>query len=196
MKYLVIFLASLFVACSVHAGVLEDTKLASCGVETSDVKGEDLMLVQARCQTAANLRLIERRSAYEWRSMEHRAEAFQWQLRYTIITLVFVGVLVTAGVGLTLLEFLSGRRGASKLSIGTHGIEVDSKFVGIIVLVISLIFAYLFLEKAYPVEEVAGSSARKEASQDKAEQDAGEPRSAESRAGGPESEGDASTKGP
>lgn len=174
MKSLLISLTLLLGVSSVHAGILEDTKLMSCRAETAELPGEELMLVQARCQTAANLRQIDRRSAYEWRSMEHRAEAFQWQLRYTIITLVFVGVLVAAGVGLTLLEFLSGRRGASKLSVGAHGIEVDSKFVGIIVLVISLAFAYLFLEKAYPVEEVGAASARAEEAKE-AEDEAEDP---------------------
>jgi hypothetical protein len=74
----------------------------------------------------------------------------------------FVVLLVISGITITVLEFLAGNRGAAKFKFGATGVEVDSKFLGITVLVISLAFAYLFLEKAYQIEEIRGENAAEE----------------------------------
>lgn len=49
----------------------------------------------------------------------------------------------------------------TKLKMGADGIEISSQIIGLIVLVISLGFAYLYLDKAYPVNEINSTKVEK-----------------------------------
>lgn len=98
---------------------------------------------------------------YHW-SLKHNRSAFEWQgfstrvIFYVVILLVFVGVLFSG------VQFFKGyrERGQDKtsaaeyqteLEISTKGIKVSSPVLGVIILVISLAFFYLYLVHVYPI---------------------------------------------
>jgi hypothetical protein len=106
---------------------------------------------------------------YEYRvsGLEHRRRVFEWQLFSSKVT--FVGVLLLVGIGIVFaaIQFRAGlaRRGASgqessdkevvtQLELATTGIKVTSPVLGVIILVISLAFFYLYLVYVYPISEL------------------------------------------
>ncbi len=44
--------------------------------------------------------------------------------------------------------------GATRLKASAKGIEIDSPILGVVILVISLLFFYLYLVYVYPIEEI------------------------------------------
>lgn len=108
------------------------------------------------------------RAYYEYRvsGFEHRKNVFLWQLAST--KMIFFGVLlmVFCGICFSGIQFyksmtLSKTEGGEALDTGvtefeasTSGIKVTSSVLGIIVLVISLAFFYLYLVYVYPISEI------------------------------------------
>lgn len=134
---------------------LEPADLEPCKVAVDPRADADaLQLIEGRCNVGQNMDLGRYNAAYERYSLAHRATSLHTQRWYGIITMSFVVLLVVSGITLTFLEFTAGHRGVAKLKLAADGLEVDSKFLGITVLVISLAFAYLFLEKAFKIEEI------------------------------------------
>jgi hypothetical protein len=134
---------------------LSSFSLKDCKVSESKIeKIEDLNLDFAKCQNAANLDLVERTAEYDRWSLKHRAHVLYMQNLYTVITLLMVVVVLIFGIAFSYYELRKGKSSENNIKVSATGIEVSSKFIGIIILVVSLGFAYLFLEKAYPVVEV------------------------------------------
>jgi len=108
------------------------------------------------------------RAYYEYRvsGFEHRKNVFSWQLVST--KWIFFGVLlmVFCGICFSGIQFyksmtLSNVEGSEAMDAGvtefeasTSGIKVTSSVLGIIVLVISLVFFYLYLVYVYPISEI------------------------------------------
>jgi hypothetical protein len=108
------------------------------------------------------------RAYYEYRvsGFEHRKNVFSWQLVST--KLIFFGVLlmVFCGICFSGIQFyksmtLSNVEGSEAMDAGVtefeasaSGIKVTSSVLGIIVLVISLVFFYLYLVYVYPISEI------------------------------------------
>jgi cell division septal protein FtsQ len=99
-------------------------------------------------------------------SLEHNRRVFEWQLRssriifWVVLGLVAVGLIFS---GIQFWKALRVRRPISKaerremqteLEISTRGVRVSSTVLGVIILVISLAFLYLFLVHVYPIEHV------------------------------------------
>ena len=92
----------------------------------------------------------------------HRQRVFEWQLLSSRIIFVVVIVLVGAGIYFSWLQFRAdlkatdkeGNRGVSTLEASTSGIKVSSPVLGVIILVISLLFFYLYLQYVYQIEEI------------------------------------------
>jgi hypothetical protein len=114
----------------------------------------------------------------------HRGRVFQWQLLSSKVIFVIVTLLVFSGIYFAALHFHEAmrRRAAepmtvasktvtaaadsgdaqvptfnseiTKLSASAKGIEVSSPVLGVIILVISLAFFYLYLVYVYPVTEL------------------------------------------
>jgi hypothetical protein len=110
----------------------------------------------------------------------HRQRVFHWQLVSSNIIFVLVTLLVFSGVYFAALQFHEGMRqraaanlaaamgpaakaepsGArvadpvTKFSASLKGIEVSSPVLGVIILVISLAFFYLYLVYVYPITEL------------------------------------------
>lgn len=103
--------------------------------------------------------LFDKRNAYDVWSLGHRSYVLQLQNIYTFITLALVIIVLVAGLTFAAIEFRHGKDSENTIKIGANGIEVSSKFLGVVILVLSLGFAYLFLDKAYPVNEVQTKTA-------------------------------------
>ena len=98
--------------------------------------------------------------------LEHRKQTFSWNLSSSKITFWVVIVLVFAGIAFAGLQFyiaMQERRRASKLppmdlgtqlEAGKDGIKVSSPVLGVIILIISLLFFYLYLAYVYPIKEI------------------------------------------
>ncbi len=105
-------------------------------------------------------------SEYNLFGLEHRKHSLQWNLTSSIIIFWSVIVLVFCGILFAGLQFYSSLYSAkSKLvdasqSLATNleanmqGIKVSSPVLGVIILMISMLFFYLYLKFVYPITEV------------------------------------------
>lgn len=104
---------------------------------------------------------------YRYRSagLEHRREVFKWQLFSAKIIFAVVLVLVAAGIYFAAVQFYAGlrrqgpdsdgtERPVTEISASPEGIKVSSPVLGVIILVISLAFFYLYLVYVYPIEDI------------------------------------------
>lgn len=90
----------------------------------------------------------------------HTQNVFNWQLISSRIIFVIVLLLVLSGIVLSWLQFArpnikdsSGNPVNSSLKISfTTGIEVSSPILGIIILIISLAFFYMYLVEVYQIK--------------------------------------------
>ncbi|MEH6355121.1 MAG: hypothetical protein V7760_03730 [Marinobacter sp.] len=105
------------------------------------------------------------KSYYQYRSQgfRHRQLVFEWQLLSSRIIFVVVIVLVGSGIYFSWLQFRADMKKAGKgdngqamstLEASATGIKVSSPVLGVIILVISLLFFYLYLQYVYPIEEI------------------------------------------
>jgi len=119
---------------------------------------------------------------YYTEGYRHRQRVFAWQLISSKVIFVLVTVLVFSGIYFAALQFHEGMRRraeasakasassttamggkiadkpeapeVTKISASEHGIEVSSPVLGVIILVISLAFFYLYLLYVYPISEL------------------------------------------
>lgn len=102
--------------------------------------------------------------AYHISGLRHRSSVFEWQLLSSRIIFVVVLLLVFAGIYFAAVQFHMGLRAIGKgapdvpqtteLEAGAQGIKVSSPVLGVIILVISLAFFYLYLVYVYPIENI------------------------------------------
>lgn len=93
------------------------------------------------------------------REYEHRGDTLRWQLRSASIIFGVVVALVVAGIIFAGLQFYLAWRGgdtpeATEMQISREGLQVSSSVLGIVILVISLAFFYLYLVYVYPIQEI------------------------------------------
>ncbi len=104
------------------------------------------------------------RSYYEYRmsGYQHRMKLFQWQFFSSKIIFYTVLFLVLAGVYFAAVQFHSGLRRktgdeaeeTTEFIFTLKGMQVKSPVLGVVILVISLAFFYLYLFFVYPIENV------------------------------------------
>lgn len=102
------------------------------------------------------------REYYRQRAAEyrHRGDTLRWQLLSTKITFVVVVLLVLTGVVFSGIQFRIALQGLRKgrepetteVRLSGQGIEVRSSILGVVLLVISLGFFYLYLVYVYPIK--------------------------------------------
>ena len=102
---------------------------------------------------------------YEYRrqAYNHRQGDFRWQHISTIVIFISVLVLVFSGIYFAYVQFHVGLRARatqpstegekSDLEISLKGLRVSSSILGVIILVISLAFFYLYLVYVYPISD-------------------------------------------
>jgi hypothetical protein len=93
----------------------------------------------------------------------HRANVFTWQLISSIIIFSMVICLVFIGIYFAWLQFRLALKEIEKgkeedlkteINVSPKEIKVSSPVLGVIILVISLLFFYLYLIYIYPIEEI------------------------------------------
>ncbi|MFO0793846.1 MAG: hypothetical protein U0586_07265 [Candidatus Brocadiaceae bacterium] len=107
------------------------------------------------------------REYYNYRrsGLQHRQRVFEWQHYSSITIFIVVLLLVIAGIYFAAIQFHRDFRqttpgGRSEDAIPTafeaslQGVKVSSPVLGVIILVISLAFFYLYLAFVYPIHEV------------------------------------------
>lgn len=93
-------------------------------------------------------------------TMQRNASIYAWQDFSTKVIFVAVHLLVLIGVYFAGVQFFRGYRAASEsegsepvseVELSMKGVKVSSPFLGVIILVISLAFFYLYLVYVYPI---------------------------------------------
>jgi hypothetical protein len=104
--------------------------------------------------------------AYRLNGYQHRRRVFEWQLSSSKVIFATVLVLVATGVIFAGLQFYVGFKrqlsaaerampdAVTQLDVSATGLKVSSPVLGVIILVISLAFFYLYLVYVYPIGEV------------------------------------------
>lgn len=99
--------------------------------------------------------------AYFTEGYQHRQRVFHWQLLSSKIIFIVVVMLVFSGVVFAAIQFYAGLKSkvqsgaeVTTFEAGSSGLKVSSPVLGIIILVISLAFFYLYLVHIYPIEEI------------------------------------------
>ena len=94
---------------------------------------------------------------YRINGFKHRHSVFQWQLYSSKIVFIAVLVLLLAGIVFSGIQFWKGLKDnkleTTSLEALPTGIKVSSPVLGIIVLIISLLFFYLYLVYIFPIQE-------------------------------------------
>lgn len=103
---------------------------------------------------------------YMSQGYKHRAHVFTWQLFSSIIIFCVVTFLVLIGIYFAWLQFKVAMKEREKvqegqsenltteINVSSKEIKVSSPVLGIIILIISLLFFYLYLLYVYPIEEI------------------------------------------
>lgn len=101
---------------------------------------------------------------YRYRSsgLRHRSRVFEWQLASSKAIFATVLMLVAAGMVFAAIQFRVGLRRpegapadvATQVDLTASGVKVSSPVLGVIILVISLAFFYLYLVYVYPISEI------------------------------------------
>ena len=110
----------------------------------------------------------------------HRTDSFAWQLFSGKILFFLVSALVLVGIYFSwqqfrkamkladnrakavaagnVIEVEGGNELAQTLKVSTEGVELQSSVLGVVILVLSLCFFYLYLVHIYPITEVASQN--------------------------------------
>ncbi len=105
---------------------------------------------------------------YDYRisGFKHRKEVFAWQLFSSMIIFYVVLLLVISGICFSGIQFYKSMKKGNEEGSGpaeesitefeasAKGIKVSSPVLGVIILVISLVFFYLYLVYVYPIQEI------------------------------------------
>lgn len=101
---------------------------------------------------------------YHISGLQHRKKVFKWQLFSSKIIFIVVLILVFAGICFAAIQFYVGLKQAkensgefndrTEISASMKGIKVSSPVLGVIILVISLLFFYLYLVYVFPIEDI------------------------------------------
>ena len=114
--------------------------------------------------TESNVKKIDyENSFYEYMifSVKHREKVFAWQLFSSKIIFLIVMILVIVGIFFSWLQFRkgfsendSGEDTQTELELSTSGFKIKSSILGLIILIISLAFFYMYLLYVYPIDTV------------------------------------------
>lgn len=105
---------------------------------------------------------------YEYRvsGFNHRKEVFAWQLFSTKLIFWCVLFLVFSGICFSAIQFYKSLRrepvegaapppeSVTEFEASAKGLKITSPVLGVIILVISLVFFYLYLVYVYPISEI------------------------------------------
>ncbi|MFZ5965084.1 hypothetical protein ACOXXX_19235 [Thalassococcus sp. BH17M4-6] len=94
---------------------------------------------------------------YRTRQYQHRLDIFRWQHVSSQIIFGIVVLIVLAGLYFSWMQFRAAEQGTklgvTSLEASDGGFKVTSPVLGVIILVLSLAFFYLYLIYVYPVTD-------------------------------------------
>jgi hypothetical protein len=101
---------------------------------------------------------------YHISGLKHRSKVFRWQLFSSKIIFIVVIILVFAGIYFAAVQFYIGLKHVkgklpdyndrTEITASMKEIKVSSPVLGVIILVISLAFFYLYLVHVFPIEDI------------------------------------------
>jgi hypothetical protein len=95
------------------------------------------------------------RLEYDKFALRHAQRTYEWQFWASIAIFLLVITAVALGLWMSFLHFYEGRKGGGgKMKFSREGVEVSSPVIGLLILVVSLAFFYLYLTQVYPITEV------------------------------------------
>ncbi len=121
---------------------------------------------QGQCyQEVANISLerFKIQNEYDLWQLNHRRLVFQSYLIIDLFFLVLVMSIVGVGLYLSYLKFREKETTETKLSFAKGNLEINSNVIGLIILIVSVAFFYLYLVHVYPIKVVADSWEKTEA---------------------------------
>jgi hypothetical protein len=88
--------------------------------------------------------------------LKHREDVLKWQHLSTKIILIVVLILVAMGLYFAWVQFRDGttEQTSTEIEVSTSSLKVSSPVLGVIILIVSLAFFYLYLIYVYPIQEV------------------------------------------
>lgn len=96
---------------------------------------------------------------YRVNAFEHRYRVFQWQYYSSIAIFVTVILIVAIGIYFAWRQFHEtenkSEMGTTKFEASESGFSISSPVLGVIILLISLAFFYLYLVYVYPINDVS-----------------------------------------
>jgi hypothetical protein len=119
---------------------------------------------QAACEEA-----LKENYLYQANAFRHRKDVFDWSLTADKLMFAVVNLLVLSGLAFAAIQFrlalkqshpaAEGKEKAddpmaTNMEISTGGIKVTSSVLGVIVLLISMAFFFLYARYVYPIQEV------------------------------------------
>jgi hypothetical protein len=97
----------------------------------------------------------EARLAYDRFALRHAQRTYEWQYWASIVIFVLVITAVGLGLWMSFLHFYEGRKGGGgRMKVSREGVEMSSPVIGLMILVVSLAFFYLYLTQVYPITEI------------------------------------------
>jgi hypothetical protein len=93
---------------------------------------------------------------YYERGLLHRTQVIEWQHFSTKVIFFVVLFLVGTGIYFAWVQFKSGgdSQTVNEVEVSLTGVKVSSPILGVIILVLSLAFFYLYLRYVYPITEI------------------------------------------
>lgn len=97
---------------------------------------------------------------YKASGLRYRSRVFEWQLFSSRVIFATVILLVASGIVFAAIQFRAGLTrppvpaDATQIDLSASSLKVSSPVLGVIILVISLAFFYLYLVYVYPISEI------------------------------------------
>ncbi len=162
LKLLLVFLLGLLLQNSFgQSGLLEefDSIQEAQSSQRGDTLGVDALKNPSfQNYSGQSPRVQESFEEYKLFSLDHRKKVFNWQYYSSIIIFVTVLLIVYSGLILSFMHFRQSLKSnldsETEMEIGKMGIKVRSSIIGIIILLISVSFLYLYLAHVYQIKEV------------------------------------------
>jgi len=132
---------------------------------------DDFLAKESSTKMTLSEQLLKAENEYKISNYKHRRKTFDWQHTSSVIIFWVVILIVLVGLFFAGMQFYISlkqsksniknnnetsekQENATSFEASLSGIKVSSSVIGIIILVISLAFFYLYLVYVYPVNEV------------------------------------------
>ncbi len=121
--------------------------------------GNEMFNETARDTVKDSCVLDEKEIDYEIFMMEHNKKVFEWELFSTKVFFWLSIFLVIVGITLSILQFIKSSHqinsnSESTIILSEKGFQLKTAFIGLILLIISFGYLYLYMKTAYPVKYI------------------------------------------